>query len=401
MKKVELLAPVAGWPALRAAVESGADSVYFGINQLNMRANAKNFSLSELKKVVEYCHEKKVKAYLTVNTIIYEDELTKIRQILKKAKSAKIDAVILWDLAVLEEAKNLKLNIHLSTQASVSNSASANFYKKQGVSRIILARECSLKQIKEISKNSKVEIETFVHGAMCVSISGRCFLSQEVFGRSANRGDCLQPCRREYIIKDVDEGYKLKLGKDYVMSPKDLCALPFIDKLINSGITAFKIEGRNRSPEYVKVVTSVYRNAIDDYYNKKLTKERIKSYIEKLKKVYNREFSSGFFLGLPTAKDFTKSYGSKATTRKKYVGFVKNFYKKVNVAEIKLEAGDIKTGDNILVIGNKTGVVEEKIVSMQIEKKEVKKAKKGSRVGIKTKNSMRENDKVYVIKSAN
>ena len=401
MKKVELLAPVAGWPALRTAVESGADSVYFGINQLNMRANAKNFSLSELKKVVCYCHENKVKAYLAVNTIVYEDELKKIRQILKKAKNAKIDAVILWDIAVLEEAKKLKLDIHLSTQASVSNSTSANFYKKMGVSRIILARECSLKQIKEISKNSNIEIETFIHGAMCVSVSGRCFLSQEIFGRSANRGDCLQPCRREYIIKDAEEKHKLKIGKDYVMSPKDLCALPFIDKLAKSGITSFKIEGRNRSPEYVKVVTSAYRNAIDDYYNKKLTKEKIKSYIEKLKKVYNREFSSGFFLGLPTAKDFTHSYGSKATTRKKYLGFVKNYYKKVSVAEIKLEAGDIKAGDNILVIGNKTGVVDEKIVSMQIEKKEVKKAKKGSSVGIKTKNQLRANDKVYVIKSVN
>jgi putative protease len=301
----------------------------------------------------------------------------------------------------LEEAKKLKLNIHLSTQASVSNSKSANFYKKLGVSRIILARECTLRQIKEISKNSKIEIETFVHGAMCVSISGRCFLSQEIFGKSANRGECIQPCRREYTITDAEEKHKLKLGKDYVMSPKDLCALPFIEKLVKSGVKAFKIEGRNRSPEYVKAVTSSYRNAIDDYYNKKLTKEKIKSYISKLKKVYNRGFSSGFYLGLPTARDFTKSYGSRAATRKKYIGFVRNFYKKVSVAEIKLEAGDLKSGDSILVIGNKTGVKEEKISSMQVNKKEVKKVKKGSRVGIKTKNLMRENDKVYVIKSAN
>ncbi|MBN2111580.1 U32 family peptidase [Candidatus Woesearchaeota archaeon] len=401
MKKVELLAPAAGWPALRAAVESGADAVYFGVGSLNMRANAKNFSLQELKKVVDYCHENRVKAYLAVNTIVYEDELGKAGQILKKAKQAGIDAVILWDMSVLEEARKLKLNIHLSTQASVSNSKSANFYKKLGVSRIILARECSLKQIKEISRNSKVEIETFVHGAMCVSISGRCFLSQEIFGRSANRGECLQPCRREYIIQDAEENHTLKLGKDYVMSPKDLCALPFIDRLVKSGITAFKIEGRNRSPEYVKVVTSAYRSAIDDYYNKKLTKEKIKSYIEKLKKVYNRGFSSGFYLGLPAAKDFTHSYGSRATTRKKYIGFVKNYYKQVNVAEVKLEAGDLKLGDSILIIGNKTGVKEEKVASIQISKKPVKKAKKGMKVGIKTRNLLRLNDKVYLIKSAN
>jgi putative protease len=303
-------------------------------------------------------------------------------------------------MAVLEEAKKLKLNIHLSTQASVSNSKSAEHYRKQGVSRIILARECSLKQIREIKKNSKVELETFIHGAMCVSVSGRCFMSQEIFGRSANRGDCLQPCRREYIIKDADEGYELKLGKSYVMSPKDLCCLPFIDKLIKAGITAFKIEGRNRSPEYVKAVTRVYRNAIDDYYAKKLTKTKISRYVKELKDVYNRGFSSGFFLGLPSAKDFTDVYGSKAKTRKKYVGFVRNYYKKPSVAEIKLEAGSIRQGDRLLVIGNKTGVADETASSMEISHKKISKAEKGKKVGIKTKNVLRANDKVYVVKSA-
>lgn len=400
MEKVELLAPAAGWPSLRAAVESGADSVYFGIDKLNMRANAKNFRLSDLKKIVSFCHENNVKAYLVLNTIIYEDEIKKVKTILQKAKQAEIDAVILWDIAVLQEAKKLDLNIHLSTQASVSNSKSAEFYRHLGVSRVILARECTLKQIKQISKNSKIEIESFVHGAMCVSVSGRCFLSQEIFGRSANRGDCLQPCRREYLITDPEEKHSLKLGKDYVMSPKDLCALPFIDKLAKAGIKVFKIEGRNRSPEYVKTVVSVYRNAIDDYYAKKLTTARIKSYIEKLKTVYNRGFSSGFFLGMPTAKDFTDTYGSKAEKRKKYIGFVKNFYKKVSVAEVKLEASDLKVGDHILIIGNKTGVKDEIVSSMQIKGKEVNKANKGFSVGIKTKNQLRPNDKVFAVKSA-
>ncbi len=399
-KKPELLAPVAGWPALRAAVSAGADAVYFGISRLNMRANAKNFSLAELKKVVDFCHKNKTRAYLALNTIVYENEIQKIKKILQKAKHANIDAVILWDMAVLEEAKKLKLNIHLSTQGSVANSKAAEFYKKLGISRIILARECSLKQIKQIKKNTGVEIETFIHGAMCVSVSGRCFLSQEIFSRSANKGDCLQPCRREYIIKDADEGYELVLGKNYVMSPKDLCALPFIDKLVKAGITAFKIEGRNRSPEYVKTTASVYRKAIDDYFNKKLTKRKINSYLEQLKTVYNRGFSSGFFLSLPTARDFTNSYGSKAVKRKKYAGFVKNYYKKASAAEIRLEAGKLKEGDKLIIIGNKTGVVEEIITSMQIERKRVKNAEKGSRVGIKTKNQLRPNDKVYVVKSA-
>ena len=400
MKKPELLSPVAGWPALRAAVSAGADAVYFGVKEFNMRANARNFSLAELPKVTKFCHENKVKAYLALNTIIYENELAKIKKILKKAKAAKIDAVILWDMAVLQEAKKLKLEVHLSTQASVSNSSAAEFYRKQGVKRIILARECSLKQIKEIKKNSKIEIETFIHGAMCVSVSGRCFLSQEIFGRSANRGDCIQPCRRKYVITDAEENHNLVLGKDYVMSPKDLCALPFIDKLVKAGITSFKIEGRNRSPEYVKAVTEVYRGAIDDYFAKKLTSRGISNYIKKLKEVYNRQFSSGFFLGIPAAKDFTHTYGSRATKRKKYVGIVENYYKKVGAAMIKLEAGAIKEGDILLVEGNKTGVVEETASSMEIAKKKVKKANKGSSVGIKTKNQLRKNDKVYVIKSA-
>jgi len=396
-KKPELLAPAAGWPSLRAAVSSGADAVYFGVSKLNMRANAKNFSLAELRKIVEFCHENNVKAYLAVNTIVYESELSNLRKILKKAKEANIDAVILWDIAVLEEAKKLKLNIHLSTQASVANSSSAEFYRKLGVERVILARECTLKQIKKIKSNTKIEVETFVHGAMCVSVSGRCFLSQEIFGRSANRGDCLQPCRREYIIKDADEGYNLLLGKDYVMSPKDLCALPFIGDLIKAGIDGFKIEGRNRSPEYVMAVTSAYRGAIDDYFAGKLTKKKIEEYLEKLKEVYNRGFSSGFYIGMPTAKDFTHSYGSKASTRKKYIGFVKNYYKKVGVAEIKLEAGSMKKGDSLLIIGNKTGVAEEKADSMQIKKKGVEKAEKGLSVGIKTKNILRKNDRVYIM----
>ncbi|MBW2977303.1 U32 family peptidase, partial [Candidatus Woesearchaeota archaeon] len=281
--------------------------------------------------------------------------------------------------------------IHLSTQASVSNSKAAKFYKKLGIKRIILARECNLKHIKEIKKKVKgLEIEVFIHGAMCVAVSGRCFTSQFLFKKSANRGECLQPCRREYVITD-EEGKKLKVGNNYILSPKDLCTLPFITKLITAGIDAFKIEGRNRSPEYVKTVTEVYREAID---NKNFNKSKL---FEKLKTVYNRDFSSGFFLGLPTAKDFTGVYGSKATEKKQYIGFVKNFYKKPNVAEIKLEAGNLKIGDKIMIQGNKTGVIQEKINSMEIFHKIIKIAKKGSSVGIKLVNQVRENDKVYLI----
>ena len=393
MPKPELLSPASNFAMLNAAIKAGADAVYFGVKELNMRITADNFSLKELKKVVELCHENKVKAYLAINTIVYENELNKIKKIIKEAKKNKIDAVIAWDHSVIKEALKNKIEVHLSTQASISNSESALFYKSLGVKRIILARECSLEDIKEIKKKANIEIETFIHGAMCVSVSGRCFTSQFLFGKSANRGDCLQPCRRNYIVKDIDEGYELELGSNYVMSAKDLCALPFIEKLIEAGIDAFKIEGRSRSPEYVRTVTEVYREAIDSYpkINEKL-KEKL---IKKLKTVYNRDFSSGFFLGKPI-NEFTNVYGSKAAKKKIYIGYVKNFYKKINVAKIIIESNKLKIGDNILIIGPTTGVVEDKITSIQIAHKEVKEVRKGQRAGIKLNSLVRENDKVYL-----
>jgi len=400
IKRPELIAPAGDWVSLRAAI-SNADAVYFGVEKLNMRANAKNFTINDISKVANLCHKNKLKAYLTLNTIIYDDEIEKIRKILKKAKEAEIDAIIAWDFSVVKECEKLGLDVHLSTQSSIANSGALLFLKNKlkHLKRVVLARELSLKKIEKIIKNikNKIEIETFVHGAMCVSVSGRCFLSQELFGRSANRGDCLQPCRRDYIVKDSEEGHELSLGNNYVMSPKDLCSLPFIDKLIESGISAFKIEGRNRSPEYVKTVSSCYREAIDAYFDGKLTVELKKRLVERLKTVYNRGFSSGFYLGMPTSKDFTDVYGSKATTRKKYVGYVRNFYKKMGVAEIKLEAGDLKVGTILMFQGKTTGVVEQKVDSMELNHKKVGKGKKGQSVAVKVKGLVRENDRVYVI----
>ncbi len=393
--KPELIAPVGNWPMLVSAIQAKADAVYFGVKQLNMRITAQNFELSELKKVVDYCHKNKVKAYLTLNTIIYDNELEKLKKILREAKKAKIDAIIAWDLAVIESARKLKLPVHLSTQASVANSLSANLFKKLGIKRAVLARELNLEQIKEIKKsNPDLELECFVHGAMCVSISGRCFLSQAIFKKSANRGECLQPCRRKYIIKDPEEGHELVLGNSYILSPKDLCTITFIDKLKKAGINAFKIEGRNRSPEYVKTVTECYRKAID----KKLTKIQINQLIKKLKTVYNKKFSKGFYLGLPTEHDFTDIYGSASNQTKQYIGIIKNFYKKIKVAEIKLETGSLKLGDKTMIQGNKTGCFEQSIKSMEINHKPVTKATKGQRVGIKFAKEARENDKVFLIK---
>lgn len=403
MNKVELMAPVASEVMLTAAIDGGADSVYFGIGTFNMRVNAKSPQLSKLKRYIDICHKNKVKAYLTVNTIIYEDEIKKVESLLRKAKQAGIDSIICWDLSVIQLCKNLKIPFCISTQASISNSRSAEFYKKLGAKRIVLARECSLEQIKEIRKKTRVEIEVFGHGAMCVAVSGRCFTSQFLFGKSANRGDCLQPCRREYTVTD-EEDRKLRLKNNFVMSAKDLNTIPFIDKLLDTGIDALKIEGRMRSPEYVKTVTRCYRKAIDFYYKNNKNKDFKKDFeklkkelVKKLKKVYNRDFSSGFYLGQPI-DEFTDEYGSKATEKKEYIGYVVNFYKKNNVAEIKVESNIFKKDDLLMFQGNKTGVLEEKASSLEIDHKKVKKAIKGKTIAAKLKNIVRTNDKVFVIK---
>lgn len=409
MKKPELLSPIQDFTSLQAAIQGGCDAVYFGIKGFNMRAGAKNFNVNDLKKISKICHENKVRAYLAVNTIIYEDEIKKVESLLKKTKAAKIDAIICWDMAVIELVKKLKMELHISTQASVANSKSAEFYRKLGAKRIVFARECDLKQLKQIKKNSKIEIEAFIHGAMCVSVSGRCFLSQFNYNKSANRGECLQPCRRKYLIKEVSGDSEFEIGEDYVLSPKDLCTLPFIGELIEAGITSFKIEGRNRSPEYVKIVTSVYKEIIDYYFenikalkhkNKSVLKEYgdlKKSLMQKLKTVYNRGFSNGFYLGKPI-NEWTHNYGSQAKEKKIHIGKVKHFYSKLSVAEIEIQANKVlKVKDNILILGHTTGVLEQTVSSMEIEHKQIKKAVKNDIVAIKTDKLVRANDGVYKV----
>ena len=313
------------------------------------------------------------------------------------AKKAKVDAVICWDLSVINACRRNKMAFHISTQASVSNSESAIHYSNLGASMIVLARECTLDQIIEIRKKADVPIEVFVHGAMCVSESGRCFTSQFLFGKSANLGDCLQPCRREYTIVD-EEGKTLKLSNNFVMSAKDLCAMPFIDKLIESGISALKIEGRNKSPEYVKTVTACYREAIDSYFEGKLDQKLKDSLMMRLDSVFHRGFSDGFFMGIPI-NQFTDEYGPKSRRRKEYVGIVKNYFKKVNAAEVCVESNALKIGDSVIIIGNATGCVEGKVVSLEIDKKKVRSAAKGCSVAMKLdqKDILRINDKVYVV----
>lgn len=388
--KYELLSPASTFPMLVAAVQAGADAIYFGLQEFNMRAAARNFKLSDLPKMRKICQasQRKPKLYLTLNTIIYDNELKKLEKLIKKVKS-KVDAIICWDLSVIQLCRKHKIPFHISTQASVSNIEAAKFYKKLGAEKIVLARELNLKQIKQISKI--IPVECFCHGAMCVSISGRCFTSQFLFNKSANRGECIHPCRRSYKVKDLQEGYELKLHNNKVLSAKDLCTLPFIEKMKKAGITSFKIEGRNRDPRYVDTVTRVYRKALD----KKLNKEEIKQSIEELKKVYNRKFSSGFYNKIPTSDDFTNIEHSASTEKKHFVGKIKHYYKKIGVAEIKLVA-PLKVTDKLVIIGNKTGIKKAEVKTMQTKHKPIQKAKKSQEVGIKLP-EVRKGDEVYKI----
>lgn len=397
MKKPEILAPAGNKINLIAAIENGADAVYFGVENLNMRAAAKNFEVKDLPELTEYCKSKNVDAHLTLNTIVYENEINELDNILAVAREAAIDMVICWDPAVISKVKEYGLPFCISTQASVSNSGSARFYKELGAKRIVPARECSLEQIKEIKDKVDIEIETFVHGAMCVAISGRCFMSHEIFNRSANRGDCLQPCRREFKIYDTHNEADFLIGEDYILSPKDLFALPFIDKLIEAGIDSFKIEGRKRSPEYISKVIRSYREAVDLYFEGKLTDEVKENYETELKKVYNRGFSSGFYFNEQDKDQHAGTYGSKATTRKTYAGKVINYFKKTSIAHVKLEASNLDINDELYIIGNVTGITELKLSDLFVNDVKADKAVKGDEITFPVPGKIRPGDKLYKV----
>ncbi len=399
MKKPEIMAPAGDWKSLVAAVNARTDSVYLGLSGATMRNKAKNFDYEELKKAVNFCHKNNVKVYVTVNSIVHEWDIEKNKKNLEYFKKIGIDAVICWDVSVIRQALDLDLEVHLSTQASTSNSEAIKFFQDLGVKRVVLARECSLDQIKEIIEKTNVEVECFIHGAMCMAISGRCFLSQFTDNRSANRGVCVHNCRREYTVID-DAGNKLTLGNDYILSAEDLCTLPFIEKLIEAKIHCFKIEGRNKGPEYVKTTVEAYRKAVDFYFEHKNDIDfeekfsKLKSELmERLKEVYNRGFSSGFFLGKPL-NDWNDVHGSKSVKVKIEIGKVEDYLSKASVAIVKVFSQEIKIGDDLLFIGNTTGIIEEKVESMEVNHKKVDKAEKGQLVAIKLNNKVREGDSV-------
>ena len=403
--KPELMAPAGDWTMLRTAVNAGANVVYFGVDKLNMRAKAKTVTLKNLPGIVVFCKENNVKSYLTINTFVFEEEIPELEELIIAAKNAGVDKIICWDLSVAELCSQHDYPFCISTQGSVSNSLAASVYKKLGAVRIVLARECTLEDIIKIRLNTDLEIETFIHGAMCIAVSGRCFMSHHMFGQSANRGECVQPCRREFAVYDSASGKSLIIGEDYVMSPNDLCTIEFIDKLIEAGIDSFKIEGRKRSPEYVAKTVSVYRRAIDLYFSQrdefpqgKLTDDIKKEMLGELKQVYNRGFSSGFYFDMPSSEDYANIHGSKATKRKEYLGKVLNYFQKVKIAHVLIESGSVKENNELLIIGETTGVVQVKLKGIIRNDLLSDEAGRGDEITFVVNDLVRPRDKVYLVK---
>lgn len=408
-KKVEIMSPVGSYEALYAAIEAGADSVYFGVEGLNMRSrSANNFTIEDLKNIADIASQNGVKTYLTLNTIVYDSELDYMREILNAAKQSGVSAVIAADLAVISYARSINLEVHLSTQCNITNREAVKFFS-QFADVIVTARELSLDKVKDITtwikeNNIKgpsgrmLEIECFVHGALCMAVSGKCYISLDNANQSANRGACLQFCRRPYKVTDLDGGTELMIDNQYIMSPKDLKTLNFLDKVLDAGVRVLKIEGRGRSPEYVKVVTRVYKEAAQAWLNGEWSEDKLEKWNEDLKKVYNRGFWDGYYLGQRVG-EWTKKYGSQATTKKTFIGTVTNYFKNISVAEIKIETGELNVGDNIYIMGTTTGVYEDTVEEIRVDLKPTEKTVKGEFCSIATKGVVRRGDKLYLVES--
>lgn len=384
---VELLAPARDFSALSAAIKNGADSVYVGIEGCNMRANVSNFTLETLKDAVRYCHKFNKKIYVCTNTIMKNKDINYFKEILPVIHSVDADALIISDPGALKLARDEGIDIHMSIQANISNFESLNLFEELGVKHAVLSRELSLNEIKEIAENTDLEIEAFVHGAMCVAVSGRCFLSSSLYGKSANCGECLQPCRKSWRLTSEDSEM-FELIQSHILSPKDLCMIKHIPELIEAGISVFKIEGRARPADYVATVTKIYREAIDSYESGNW--EFNEKWVDELKKVFNRGFDTGFYFKTP----YKTSRYNEATYIKKDIGAVVNYYKNVSAAEIRLW-DDLKIGDEIIIQGNETGSLIQKVDSMQINGKDIEATGKCQNVGLLVKNRVRPNDIVY------
>ncbi len=405
--KIELMAPAGSFESLQAAITNGADSVYFGVDQLNMRARASiNFTIEDLPEIVRRCEERNIRTYLTLNTIIYDHDLTIIKTLLNAAKEANITAVIVMDQAVIAYARQIGMEIHISTQINITNIETVKFYA-MFADTMVMSRELSLRQVKSICEQIEkeqikgpggglVEVEIFGHGALCMAVSGKCYMSLHTHNSSANRGACKQNCRKKYTVIDQDTGIEMELDNEYIMSPQDLCTLDFLDQVIDTGIKVLKIEGRGRAPEYVAKVIKTYREAIDSYYEDTFTKEKVKDWMEELGKVYNRGFWSGYYLGQKLG-EWSDVDGSKATQKKLYLGKGMHYFPKSKIGEFKIEAFDLNVGDTILVTGPTTGVEEFKLTEMMVNDVVSDSAKKGDSVTIPLEFRIRPSDKLYKI----
>jgi putative protease len=399
---IEIMAPAGSYESLMAAIQGGADSVYFGVEQLNMRAaSSNNFTLEDLRNIVSVCRKNKLKSYLTVNVVVYDHEIEQMHQIIDAAVESGVSAVIASDLSVINYAYSAGIEVHLSTQLNITNTEALKFYA-QWADVVVLARELNLDQVAQINRSIReqnitgpkgelIKIEMFVHGALCMAISGKCYLSLHENNKSANRGECYQTCRKSYLATSMETGYELEIDNKYIMSPKDLCTIGFLDKMIDAGVRVLKIEGRARSAEYVKEVSSCYSEAVSSIEDGTFTRDKTFMWRERLSTVFNRGFWDGYYLG-QTMGEWNSNYGSSATKRKIYIGKVTNYFKKLNVAEIKLENGNLNRGDTVLITGPTTGVVEYEIAEVRVDLKVAESALKGELCSIWAPDILRRSD---------
>jgi len=404
-KKIEIMAPVGSYESLRAAIQAGAGSVYFGVGDLNMRARSShNFSLSDIQKITTIASENNVKSYLTVNTIVFDNELNKLEELISKAKETGVTAIIASDMSAILYARKIGISVHISTQLNITNIDSIKFFS-QFADVVVLAREMNIGRIWEINRQIRehqikgpsgelVKTEIFIHGALCMAVSGKCYLSLHETNSSANRGSCMQICRHGYLVTEKETGYELDIDNEYIMSPKDLKSIHFLNKILDSGVTILKIEGRARSPEYVKTTVECYREAVEAYLNNDFTNEKISDWDNRLANVFNRGFWDGYYLGQRLG-EWSHNYGSVANQRKIYIGKNLNYFSNIQVAEFKIETKELKVGDHVLIIGPTTGVVETTIEEVRIDLNPVDKAIKGEICSIHVSSKIRRADKIY------
>lgn len=407
---IEIMAPAGSYESLAAAVSAGADSVYFGVEGLNMRArSSSNFTLDDLARIVAITKEHGIKSYLTVNTILYDDDLPVMRAVIDRAKKEGVTAIIASDQAAILYASSVGVEVHISTQLNVSNTETLRFYSAWA-DVVVLARELSLEQIAQIHKNiveqnicgvsgEQIKIEMFAHGALCMAVSGKCYLSVHDSGCSANRGACRQICRRSYELTDRDTGQQIVMENQYLLSPKDLCTITFLDRFIEAGVRVLKIEGRARSAEYVKRVCECYNQAVDAIVDGSFSVEKATQWQERLSTVFNRGFWGGYYQSSPVV-ELSREYGSSATKRKVYVGKVTNFFKKLSVAEVLIEAAPLHSGQEILFMGETTGVVEMDAPTIYVDEKPAQEATQGVYCSIRTPQTVRRGDKLYKLVDA-